>query len=170
METNVFLFYIHCKTQQTTTFREILCKDAYPKTGKGMVSKSKILEQIFSPPKMETLHFVGRSQRILAQCIFCDGCKFKDIWSHYKTCKNMPERAREETKEMYKDMVASAERDWKDFVERKFEPHSFRKRWENIPCPYCGCLCKNIYHSFVCASTPICRRETNKRIALWNGS
>ena len=57
-------------------------------------------------------------------------------------------------------------KDWKDFVERKFEPHSFRKRWENIVCPYCENFCKNIHHSFVCASTPACRRDTNKKIAF----
>ena len=119
---------------------------------------------------MEKLHFVGSRTRYLGMCLFCKACNFDDIWLHYKSCKSMEEKEREEFSSIYKDMVASVEKDWKDFVERKFEPHSFRKRWENIVCPYCGNLCKNIYHSFSCISTPICRRDTNKKIAFWNGS
>ena len=151
-------------------FEKFYAKMPTQKTGKGMVSKSKILAQIFSPPKMERQHAVGARTRFLARCLFCKARNFPDIWSHYKSCKSMPEIGKIHCEEMYKDMLASAEKDWREFLERKFEPHSFRKRWENIVCPYCGNPCKNIYHSFVCASTPICRRETNKRIALWNGS
>ena len=104
--------------------------------------------------------------RLLPQCAFCKACTFDDIWMHYERCKSMPEGDREEFSKIYKDIVASAEKDWKDFVERKFEPHSFRKRWENIVCPYCENFCKNIFHSFVCVSTPTCRRDTNKKDCL----
>ena len=124
---------------------------------------------IFSP-KMEAMEVVATRDTLPPQCLFCKACNFDDIWEHFQECKSIPKRGKEYYAEMYKEIVASAERDWKDFVERKFEPHSFRKRWENIVCPYCRKHCKNIFHTFVCKSTPICRRETNKRIALWNGS
>ena len=135
-----------------------------------MDTKSKILAHIFLPPRMEKLHSGGIGKRYLARCMFCKAIAFDDIWVHYKRCNSMPDRDREEFSKTHKEMVASAEKDWREFVERKFEPSTFRKRWENILCPYCGNFCKNIHHSFVCASTPACRRETNKKIAFWNGS
>ena len=119
---------------------------------------------------MATPYAVGTGNRLLPLCVFCKASSFPNIWMHYESCKSMPEKCRDRFSNIYKGILASVEKDWKDFVERKFEPHSFRKRWENIVCPYCGNLCKNIHHSFVCASTPACRRETNKKIAFWNGS
>ena len=70
--------------------------------------------------------------RHLPQCLFCKCRNFDDIWLHYKGCKGVPEEQRKEILEMYENMVSSAGKDWREFLERKFEPHTFRKRWENI--------------------------------------
>ena len=149
METSVFPFYKCRKLLQIENLGEIF----------------------FPPQRMEKQYFVGKyGTTNLAQCMFCGSCNFDDIWEHYKRCKSMVEEEKERYSEMYKSEVASAEKDWREFLERKFEPHTFRKRWENIVCPYCGNPCKNIYHSFVCMTTPICRRDTNKKISFWNGS
>ena len=64
-------------------------------------------------------------------------------------------------------MVPSVEKDWKDFIERKFEPHTFRARWNNIKCPFCHEHCKDIYHTFVCPFIPESRKQVNKKIAFW---
>ena len=136
--------------------------------------KSEILKTSVFHQRMEMQHYIGGGEGVGARhfprCLFCKCRNFDDIWKHYKGCKGVPEEQRKEISEMYENMVSSAEKDWKDFVERKFEPHTFRKRWENIVCIYCGNPCKNIYHSFSCISTPVCRRDTNKKIAFWNGS
>ena len=124
--------------------------------------------------RMEMLYTIGGGEgtgaRHFPRCLFCKCRNFDDIWLHYKGCKGVPEEQRKGILEMYENMVSSAEKDWREFLERRFEPHHFRKRWENIVCPYCGNPCKNIYHSFSCFSTPVCRRDTNKKIAFWNGS
>ena len=130
----------------------------------------KSQKQAFSHPRMEGMEVAATRNTILPQCLFCKKMCSSDVWEHFQECDSVPKRGKEHCAEIYKEMVASAERDWKDFVERKFEPHSFRKRWENIVCPFCRKYCKNIFHTFVCATTPACRRNTNKKIAFWNGS
>ena len=62
------------------------------------------------------------------------------------------------------------EKDWRDFIERRFEPHTFRARWNNIMCPYCLGDCKDIYHTFVCPFVPQERRQVNTKIAFWKGT
>ena len=94
--------------------------------------KSKILVQTFFLPKMEVLFSLGDGTRLLPQCVFCKACCFDDIWVHYERCKSMPEEKKEESSKIYKGVVASAEKDWREFLEQKFEPHHFRKRWESM--------------------------------------
>ena len=64
-------------------------------------------------------------------------------------------------------MVPDVNKGWKDFIERRFEPHTFRTRWENIKCPFCLEHCKNIYHTFSCPFVPPERRKVNVKIAFW---
>ena len=139
-------------------------------SSKDIFPKSEIQKHSFHTQRMNKIYSIDNGNRFLGGCRFCNACCFDEVWKHYKDCKSIPEKDREELLYIYKDMIACAEKDWKDFVERKFEPHSFRKRWENIVCPFCEKFCKNIYHSFVCSATPRYRRETNKKIVFWNGS
>ena len=88
------------------------------------------------------------------------------MWAHFKVCEKIPEEKRRLT-DYHMMLVPSVEKDWKDFIERKFEPHTFRARWNNIKCPFCLQLCKDIFHTFVCPFVPECRRQVNKKIAFW---
>ena len=109
---------------------------------------------------------VRHYSRKIQRCNFCKKICTSDVWTHYEECEKVPEEKRKPP-ESHIMMVPSVEKDWKDFIERKFEPHTFRARWNNIVCPFCYEHCKDIYHTFVCAFVPECRKKVNKRIAFW---
>ena len=108
------------------------------------------------------------SYREIKVCGYCGKICTFDIWTHHKECEKVPERKRKTNLPSYQIMmVPCVEQDWKDFIERKFEPHSFRARWNNIICPFCFEYCKNIYHTFVCPFVPPERKQVNRKIAFW---
>ena len=106
----------------------------------------------------------GGSKRVYV-CSFCGKICTFDIWSHYEECDKMPEKKTLPPNQVM--MVPDVDQDWKDIIERKFEPHTFRLRWKNIICPFCLGHCKNIYHTFSCPFVPPERRQVNVKIAFW---
>ena len=70
----------------------------------------------------------------------------------------------------HETLAPCVNQDWKYFIERKFEPHTFRARWKNIMCPFCLDDCKDIYHTFVCPFMPEERKKVNIKIAFWKGT
>ena len=100
-------------------------------------------------------------------CRYCGKMCTFDVCTHHKECKEIPESEREKEEVGYQSMVPDVDQDWKDFIERKFEPHTFRARWKNIKCPFCREHCKNIYHTFCCPFVPPERRRVNVKIAFW---
>ena len=106
---------------------------------------------------------VGACRKIKA-CKYC-GKIFKfDLWTHDKECEKSKG---EKVRLLHESLTFNVEKDWKDFIERRFEPHTFRARWNNIMCPYCFYPCKNIFHTFSCPFVPPERRQVNCKIAFW---
>ena len=106
--------------------------------------------------------------REIKVCRYCGKICTFDIWTHYKECEKEPEEKKKKNLPSHQVMmVPDVEQDWKDFIERKFEPHTFRARWNNIMCPFCFEYCKNIYHTFSCSFVPPERKQVNRKIAFW---
>ena len=109
-----------------------------------------------------------RAEKEIMVCDFCSKICTFDIFEHKKECEKMPdEKRRDNIPSMPELMVNTEEQDWKDFIERKFEPHTFQARWENVICPYCLGYCRNIYHTFVCPFVPPERKRVNRKIHFW---
>ena len=102
----------------------------------------------------------------------CKFCKANDtnVDTHFMRCKAMSREDKEYMMALYDSDVEEANEDWKQFIERRIEPWTFRERWNNTTCPYCKRVCRNVFHTFTCIFTPTPRREVNKKIALWRGS
>ena len=93
------------------------------------------------------MYNVGDYRRKLQICKFCKKICTSNVWTHTQECKKVPEEEKKLMKlpKYYIMMVPSVEKDWKDFIERKFEPHTFRARWNNIKCPYFATNIVKIY-------------------------
>ena len=116
---------------------------------------------------------VGLYNKKLLGCGYCKKICTYGIWLHIiNECKKAPLDVKRTIiiPDYVKEDVSRAKKDWKDFIERKFEPHDFRARWKDIVCPYCLDICRNIYHTFVCSFVPQERRQVNKKIAFWKGT
>ena len=123
-----------------------------------------------NPSKM--LNVGNHRVKLLQICNYCKKVCTISFWNHDQECEKMPQDKKKLAKlQLFHETLApSVEKDWKDFIERKFEPHTFRARWKNIMCPYCFEDCKDIYHTFVCPFTPEERKQVNKKIAFWKGT
>ena len=110
---------------------------------------------------------IGHTYKKMKWCKFCKKICKTDVLTHIKECEKAPEGKKGAFDYIVASTLPCVEKDWKDFIERKFEPHDFRKRWENVQCPFCFMHCKDIFHTFVCPSTPQDRKEVNKKIAFW---
>ena len=105
--------------------------------------------------------------KAINSCSYCKKIFTFDIWTHHKVCKKMPEGKRNKITPLYQELTTPCvDKDWKDFIERKFEPHTFRARWENIMCPFCFGYCRDIHHTFSCPFVPQERKQVNRKIAF----